>query len=414
MSRRLTNAFFVLTFSLLWLDHSATALDWNQWRGPSRDGVYEGNAWPDSLPQKLELVWEHEHGPSYSGPVTANGLVFTTETIDKKYEQVTASRLDSGKIEWTAKWEGAMAVPFFAASNGDWIRATPACDGDALVVMGMRDVLVCLDAKTGDERWRIDFPAQLGTPLPSFGGVCSPLIEGDGVYVQTGGPTVKVNLADGEIVWQTLESGGNMMSGGAFSSPIVATIADTPQLLVQTRAELCGVELGTGSVMWKQPVEAFRGMNILTPTVIGDSIFTAAHSGRSHLFEVAKDDAGKWSVDELWNQKTQGYMSSPVVINDQIYLHAKNQRVVAMDVNDGEIRWTSKPFGKYWSMATTGEKVLALDSDGDLRLIKHNESELQVESEAKVADDAWAHIAVVGDYVIVRDLNALKVFRIGG
>jgi len=31
----------------------------------------------------------------------------------------------------------------------------PAYDGDSLYVAGMRDVLVCLDAKTGKQRWRV-------------------------------------------------------------------------------------------------------------------------------------------------------------------------------------------------------------------------------------------------------------------
>ena len=34
-----------------------------------------------------------------------------------------------------------------------------------------------LDPESGDERWRVDFPTQMGTPLPSFGAVCSPLID---------------------------------------------------------------------------------------------------------------------------------------------------------------------------------------------------------------------------------------------
>ena len=51
-----------------------------------------------------------------------------------------------------------MQVPFFAASHGSWIRATPALSDDRLYVAGMRDVLVCLDARTGQEIWKAGFP----------------------------------------------------------------------------------------------------------------------------------------------------------------------------------------------------------------------------------------------------------------
>ena len=104
-------------------------------------------------------------------------------------------------------------------------------------------------------------------------------------------------------------------------------------------------------------------------------------------------------------------MSSPVLIGDSIYLHLKNQRFAALAVSDGSIRWTSSPYGKYWSMVTNGNQILSLDSSGELFLIQASDDELKMVDQLKVADDSWAHLAVQGDYVIVRDLKALKVYR---
>ena len=201
-----------------------------------------------------------------------------------------------------------------------------------------------------------------------------------------------------------------MMTTGAFSSPTVATVAGQEQLLVQTRTELCGVSLDSGAVFWKEPIKAFRGMNILTPLPIGDAVFTAAHSGSSQLFDITRDGQ-KWRVKERWQQKTQGYMSSPIVIDDSIYLHMKNERAVCLALADGKIRWTSPPVGKYWSMARNGNKILALANNGTLRLIEATPDRFNVIDEMKVANDSWAHIAVQGNFVIVRALDRLTVFR---
>ncbi len=161
------------------------AHEWPQWRGPHRDAQVSGPAWPDNInTNHLRRSWRVELGPSYSGPIVASDRVFTTETKDKKFEVVTAFDRKTGKELWRTQWEGSMTVPFFAKANGDWIRATPACDGESLFVAGMRDVLVCLDAKTGKERWRVDFVQKLEAPLPEFGFVCSPLLDGDALYVQ--------------------------------------------------------------------------------------------------------------------------------------------------------------------------------------------------------------------------------------
>ncbi len=386
------------------------AANWSQWRGPSRDGSVAGPDWPDSLAGKTSLAWEKTHEPSYSGPVATGDLVFTTETISKQTERVTAYSLASGEVKWTREWPGAMAVPFFAASNGDWIRATPIASEDHLVILGMRDVLVSLDPQTGEQQWRIDFPEQLKTPLQPFGSVCSPLIDGDSVYVQAGAALTKVALADGHVMWQTLKGSGDMMSGGAFSSPVVATLAGQKQIVVQTRDELCGVHPESGEVLWREKIEAFRGMNILTPLVIGDRIFTAAHSGKSQLFEIRHDASGDWIADELWSQKTQGYMSSPIVVEDYLYLHQKNQRIVCLSLADGSVRWTSEPYGKYWSMIHHDGKILALDETGDLLLVRANPEKFEVLDSMKVADNAWAHLALHQGKLIVRDLNALKVY----
>ncbi|TWU60294.1 outer membrane biogenesis protein BamB [Rubripirellula tenax] len=394
-----------------WVVPHVVAQEWNQWRGPSRDAQWAGSSFPTKLTGNLKQVWEQPHAQSYSGPVIRGDLVYTTETVDKTDERVTAHRLDTGDVAWTATWPGAMAVPFFAASNGDWIRATPICDAEHLIVLGMRDVLVSLDPTTGDEQWRVDFPAQLGTPLPSFGAVCSPLIDEGFVYVQTGGALVKLSVTDGAVVWKTLENAEGMMSSGAFSSPTIATLGGQKQLVVQTREELCGVDLATGQPLWREKIEAFRGMNILTPTVIGDRIFTSAHSGRAQLFSVSKAAGGDWVVDEIWSQKTQAYMSSPVVIDDTIYLHAKNQRLIALSIEDGSIRWTSEPFGKYWSMIAAGDRMLALDETGELLLISANTEKLEIIDRTQVADNAWAHLAIHGNRLIVRDLSALKVYE---
>jgi outer membrane protein assembly factor BamB len=396
----------------LGLSVSALAADWPQWRGLQRDGQFTGPAWPDKLDTNhLQQVWRVELGPSYSGPIVVGDRVFTTETKDKKFEVVTAFDRHSGKQLWRAQWEGALSVPFFARSNGDWIRATPTCDGESLFVAGMRDVLVCLDSATGLERWRFDFVKQLKAPVPDFGFVCSPLVDGDAVYVQAGASFVKLNKRTGEVIWRTLKDGGGMW-GSVFSSPIFATLAGKRQLVVQTREKLAGVDPADGKVLWEQPVEAFRGMNILTPVAQGDMLFTSTYGGKTIGFKVLR--AGdKFTISEVWRHKAQGYMSTPVVVDDVAYTHLKSQRVMAIEVATGRELWTSdKSFGKYWSLVARGDRILALDQRGQLFLLRANRDKFDLLDQRKLtSEETWAHLAVVGDQLFVRDLHGLSAWR---
>jgi len=389
-----------------------SSADWPQWRGPTRDGQFTGATWPDKLDTNhLKQAWRVELGSSYSGPIVSGERVFTTETMDKKFEVVTAFDRKTGKELWRAQWEGAMTVPFFAKANGDWIRATPACDGESLFVAGMRDVLVCLDVQTGKERWLFDFVKKLGVPAPDFGFVCSPLVEGENVYVQAGASFMKLNKRTGEVVWRTLTDKGGMM-GSVFSSPVFAELAGKRQLIVQTREKLAGVDPADGKVLWEQPIEAFRGMNILTPIAHQDILFSSTYGGKTMGFKIAQAD-GKFTVTEAWKHKAQGYMSTPVIVDGVAYEHLKSQRMMAIEVETGRELWTSeKSFGKYWSLVAQGDRIIALDQRGILYLLRANKEKLDILDQRKLTDtETWAHLAVAGDELFVRELNALVAYR---
>lgn len=392
-------------------DAAAVRADWSQWRGPARDGqLTESAPWPETLSgDAWRPVWRVPLGPSYSGPIVSDTLVFTTETKDKTQEVVRALDRVTGKQVWETSWEGSLSVPFFAKSNGDWIRSTPTFDGERLYVAGMRDVLVCLDAKTGKELWKVDFVQELKAPVPAFGFVCSPLVDGPHVYVQAGASCCKLDKLTGKVLWRALEDGGGMW-GSAFSSPYIATLAGRRQLLVQTREKLCGLNLDTGAVLWSQPIPAFRGMNILTPTVSGDTIFTSAYGGKSFLFTL-KQANDAFTPEETWTNKVSGYMSSPVVIQGHVYLHLQNQRFTCIELATGTSRWTTQPFGKYWSLVANGDRILALDERGELLLIRANPEKFEQLDSRKVSEDpTWAHLAISGDQVLIRELNALAAY----
>jgi outer membrane protein assembly factor BamB len=386
--------------------------DWPQWRGPTRDGQVLGRSWPTSLKKEnFTQAWRVELGPGYPGPIVAKDRVFVAETKDKKFEVVRALDRATGKQIWESSWEGAMSVPFFARSNGDWIRSTPAYDGKNIYVGGMRDLLVCLDAATGKKNWQVDFAKENKTGLPAFGFVSSPVVDGDHVYVQAGASLAKVDKNTGKIAWQILKDSGGAYES-AFSSPTFATIQGRKQLLVQTRVDLAGIDAADGTILWKQKVPAYKNMNILTPLVNGDSVFTSTYGEKSFRYDVKKKD-DQFNVDLGWATKSQGYMSSPVLVNDHVYLHLKNQNFTCINLKTGKETWTtSERFGQYWSMAAQGDKILALDERGILYFIQANPEKFELIDQLKVSTQpSWGHLAISGNEVFIRELNAVAAYR---
>ncbi len=390
---------------------SILSQDWTGWRGSQRTAFSSKTEWPDSLDEShLRVQWDRPFGKSYSGPIIFNDFAVTTETLEEE-EQVVAVDRFTGVKRWSAKWPGSMTVPFFASSNGSWIRSTPVTDGLRVFVGGMRDYLVCLNFADGAILYAVDFKERFGATLPAFGQVCSPLLDQGRLYLQSGGGIVCLDAASGSTVWRSKEEKDAML-GSAFSSPFIDTVNGRRQLIVQTRNSLCGIDLESGATIWEQRVEAFRGMNILTPTVWENCVFTSSYGGKSMLLELEPADRGPWSVRERWTHKSEGYMSSPIVIDDHLYMHLRNQRLICLDLQNGEERWRSRPYGKYWSMITNGERILALDEQGKLFLIAANRERFTLIDERKVSDEeCWAHLALAGNQIFVRHLQGLTAFE---
>jgi outer membrane protein assembly factor BamB len=104
-------------------------------------------------------------------------------------------------------------------------------------------------------------------------------------------------------------------------------------------------------------------------------------------------------------------MSSPIVLGGHAYVHLRNQRFACLDLATGKEDWITTPFGRYWSMVAQGDRILALDETGDLRLIRATPEKYELLGEAKVADkESWAHVAVDRGMVFVRDLDGITAY----
>ncbi len=389
------------------LTSTAAFADWPQWRGPERDGRSPGEDFPANL-ETLQPTWSAELGKGYPGPIIAEDRVFVVETLKDESVQVRALKRASGEPLWSRAWPSSGKVPFFAAENGDWVRATPAYDGKRLFVGDMQEVLVALDAASGEVLWKVDFPETFGTPVPDFGFASSPMLHDGALIVQAADSVVSLDAESGKVRWRSLAAETDMMSRGAFSSPYIAEIGGKTLLLIQGRQQLHGLDPESGKVRWSHTVPSFRGMNILTPVVHGDGVFTSSYRQKSFFYEVGSD-----AVREAWTLPAAAYMSSPVVVDGHAYMHLGNGRLACIDLESGKETWrSSETFGKYVSMVVRGKQLLALTSKGELLLLEADPAELKLVARREVSgEETWGHLAVDGDEVFVRELEGIRAFR---
>ncbi|MDG2170183.1 MAG: PQQ-like beta-propeller repeat protein [Opitutales bacterium] len=386
---------------------------WSQWRGSDRTSTLQQPPWPANLSDDfLNEQWTVKLNEGYSSPILTEHIVFSVETHDKKEEIFRAFDRHTGEELWSYAVDGTVKVPFFASKNGSWARATPVTDGEHVYFLTMSDILTCLEVDTGKLAWQVDLKQREDTKAPTFGGVSSPMIDGDFLYIQGGHAAAKLDKQSSKNVWRVLEDKRGMF-GGSFSSPIIATLHGIRQFVVQTRSTLAGVDLQTGGILWSTPVEASRGMNILTPVIANNRVFTASYGGGSFCYEIGYE-GGKFEVKMAWqNKKLEGYMTTPVTVENFIYHQARDKKLYCLDFETGEVQWVSdQAFGQYWSMVVNGGQILALDQKGTLILFKANATSFEIQDQRKISKDpTWAHLAVSGEQLFVRGLKHMSAYK---
>src|SRR5207245_2635620 len=129
-------------------------------------------------------------------------------------------------------------------------RATPTLAGGNVYSLGATGRLVCLDLKTGQEKWQANI-LENNDNLP-WGMSGSPLVYDQAVVVTpgvqresaAGRGVIAYDRATGYPVW----SAGK--AKGAYSSPMLATLAGERQLLVFDAEGLKGYDPSTGNELW--------------------------------------------------------------------------------------------------------------------------------------------------------------------
>lgn len=407
--RLAVTATLVLSMAPMSVVRAGDASSWTQWRGAARDGSVEGTPWPEDL-GTVQRMWRVELGRGYASPIVAPDRVFVAGSAADGAVTVRALDRASGREIWSHSWEAATQVPFFAASHGTWVRSTPVWDGATLYIGDMRENLLALDGDSGEVRWRLELPRTLGTGVPAFGFASSPLLADGSLYVQGGSSLLRIDPADGSVLWRALASDTDIMTDGAFSSPVIASIGGVRQVVVFTRTVLAGVAADSGEVLWTQEVPNFRGMNIVTPLVVGDSVFVSQYRNGSYRYDVTRG-VGGFRTDLAWSQKASGYMSSPVLFDGHVYQHLGNGRLACIELASGTETWRTEPLGEYWSMLRQGSRILSLSAEGVLRLLQADPTGYRVVDEREVAaTPTWGHVVADNGQLFVRELEALAVF----
>ncbi len=388
---------------------SATAQDWNQWRGPSRDGLVPATSAPSSWPESLRRLWRVEIGEGYASPIVSSGRVFIHGRRDPE-EVVTAIDLAKGEVIWQQKYAAPFQKNQYAVTMAKGPNATPLVVGDRLFTLGVTGVLSAWDTAKGVQLWTKDFSKTVDTSKLFCGTAASPLASGGLVVVQVGsdvhgGRMLALDPATGAQKWEWRGA------GPGYASPVVIDVAGKVQIVTMTESSIVGIDAKTGGELWSIPFPDEWHENIVTPLWTGSHLVVSGTRQGTHAYTLQQANA-KWQATEAWkNPDVAMYMSSPVYGDGLIYGHSSKRKgqFVALDAKTGVVRWSTEGRDSdHASVLLTPSHIIYLTNGADLIIARRATKAFEVERRYDVADAAtWAMPVLLGGDILVRDATGL-------
>ena len=207
----------------------------------------------------------------FSSPVVAGGRVFVTDAVLRDplvRERVYCLEADTGQLVWTRSWETDHPDWIFMKGQERGPGATPLVRDGKLYVLGMFGELVCLDAASGDLRWRKNLRQTYH--LKDMPTDPSPLVEEDRLIVFVGGSpgagVIAFNSNSGEEVWRALEE------ALTHSSPLAIRAGGRRQLIVWTHEPVSSLDPKSGRTLWSERMVTSADEAVATPVFDHDCL----------------------------------------------------------------------------------------------------------------------------------------------
>ena len=408
----------ILTGSLwlLTIFHSSSQ-SWPQWLGPHRDGHAADFKAPSSWPKELTRQWTVEVGEGVATPALAEGSLYVFSRQEGR-EIVRCMDADSGKERWRHEYESLGATG--PASRFSGPRSSPALLDGKLVTLGVRGVISCLDAATGKLLWRKD---DFAGAWPRFFSSSSPILVDGMCLAQVGGGdkggVVAYDLASGETKWSWTGD------GPAYASLSLLSLDVARLVIAQTEGKMVALQATDGKSVWETEfAPERRGYNAATPVVQGDTLYYAG-SGRGTTAVKFEKSGDGFKTTELWkNSDHSPQFNTPILHDGKLFGLSAGNEYFCVDAKTGQTAWSFNPAGEnaeggrrrgggYGSIVSAGKVLLTLTPESRLTVLDPSADKYVALAQYTVSENqTYAYPVATGNRIYIKDQDAVTLWRL--
>lgn len=398
---RLSGFLFSSIIVFLFIPTFSHAESWPQFRGAVGSGVSPEKNLPAKWSKEQGILWSVPlPGRANSSPtITANRIDVTTKTDDNSLWVISFDRKSGQEIRKVKVGSGSLSAP---GPRHLWVHrhnaATPCPIADEQNIWAFfgTGLLVCLDAESGEIRWKRDLVKDYGPYNITFGMGATPRLWGDLLFVTciTKGPSyvVAFDKNTGNEVWKVNRKLPAKKDGAdAYSTPTIYQNGNKTELLVSGSDHINAYDIQSGKQIW-----VASGLDIPSPfgriiaCPVADSEVVIATSGNpgggglgylKAFKQGASGDITKSGLLWKYDVATPD-ASTPLILDDKLYMINQNGVATCLDLKNGKPLWKKRLKGQYFSALVAGDgKVYFLNIEGLCTVIDAKTGEIIAENQ---------------------------------
>ena len=338
----------ILTFLVLSMIGASVAADsWPHWRGPSRDGTSTETGLPTTWSASENIAWKLPL-PAYSGstPVIWNDTIFLNVATERATGTIELWAVDRNKQ--AVVWKRPVAAENKIGRKQNMASPSPVTDGKHVWVVSGTGIMKGFDF-SGKELWTRDLQKDYGAFGIQFGYASSPLLHGDGLYLQvlhgfyTDDPSyvLKIDTMTGKTVWRT-ERPTNALheSPDSYSTPALLQYEGKTEIVTTGGDLVTGHDPVTGKELWRADVlnpNRSRNYRIISSPIIAGGLIIAP-TRVNPLVALRPGGSGDVSKTHVaWTFHRGPDVPSPVSDGKYLYLVSEQGVVYCLELKTGEL-----------------------------------------------------------------------------
>src|SRR5688572_6657703 len=435
-------ALISISFGIVCLELSAapTKGSWPQWCGDGLGVSGDSQVLLDWSPTNGVLWRTPLPGRGHSSPAILDGRIYLTTDVegesipgvkpvkhilnnedfkhpeafgaDLKHElRVLCLDAKTGKLLWN---QLAYSGPAFDDRHrkGSYAAPTIAAEADRVFAYFGSEGLYCFDPK-GTLIWSNSVG---GLATLGMGTGASPVLGAKTVIVQCdqdNGESSFIAGFDKKTGKQLWKAARNVSV--SWATPIVVTAGRREQIIASGAEKIVAYDTATGEEIWSH--EGLENNAVPSPVANDKTAYLVSGYLKKRVLAIALGAKGDLTgtTNLLWKyDKGSGYVPSPLLLNDELYLMTDSGLLSCLDAKTGAVRYDSERLpapAKFSASPVAVDGHLLLTSEGGDTFVLRAGTKYEFVRKNPIGEKVYSSLAVVDGQIFIR--GETNLFCIG-